>query len=142
MKMKQLSIFLENRPGRLGALCGIIAEAGINLTTLSLADSGDFGLLRLITPEPEKAVTAIEAAGYAVAVTEVIALQVPDRPGGLVSILSVLEPHGIGIEYMYAFATRSGGDAVMVLRFSDMERAIPFLQMAGFNVLSAVELLG
>jgi hypothetical protein len=142
MKIKQLSIFLENRPGRLGALCGTIAEAGINLTTLSLADSGEFGLLRLITPEPAKAVAAIEAAGYAVVVTEVVALQVPDRPGGLVSILSVLEPHGIGIEYMYAFAMRSGGNAVMVFRFSDMERAIPILQNAGFNALKALELLG
>ena len=141
MKIPQISVFLENRPGRLGALCATIAEAGVNLTTLSLADTGEFGLLRLITPDHAKAVAAIEAAGYAVTVTEVVAIQVPDRPGGLASILTVLEPQGIGIEYMYAFAARAASDAVMVFRFTDMERAIPILQKAGLNVFKGMDLL-
>jgi hypothetical protein len=142
MKIRQLSVFLENRAGRLAGLCRTLAEAGVNLTTLTLAEAGEFGLLRLITPEADKAREVVERAGYAATVTEVVALQVPDRPGGLASVLDVLEPHGISVEYMYAFAMRASGDAVMVFRFDDIDRAISVLQAAGVNVFKSVDLFG
>jgi hypothetical protein len=142
MKIRQLSVFLENRPGRLSALCQTLAEAGVNLATLTLAETGEFGLLRLITPDADKARMVVELAGYAATITEVVALQVPDRPGGLASVLRVLEAHGISVEYMYAFAMRAGGDAVMVFRFDDMDRALSVLQAAGVNVFKPVDLFG
>jgi len=142
MKIQQISIFLENRPGKLGELCHTLAQAGVNLSTLSLADTGDFGLLRIITPDTQKAKQAIESAGYAVAITDVVALQVPHRPGGLAQILIPLDSANISIEYMYAFASNKEKEAVMVFRFSDTEKAIPILQRAGFNVCRATDLLG
>ena len=142
MKIHQISVFLENRPGRLAGLCQTLADAGVNLSTLTLAETGGFGLLRLITSDPDKTKEVVERAGYAATATEVVALQVPDRPGGLASVLRVLEPHSISVEYMYAFAMRKGGDAVMVFRFDNMERAIAVLQAAGVNVFEPVELFG
>ncbi len=142
MKIRQLSIFLENRPGRLSALCRTLADAGVNLSTLTLAETGEFGLLRLITPDPDKARQVVERAGYAATMTEVVALQVPDRPGGLASVLRALEAPGISVEYMYAFAMRAGGDAIMIFRFDDMDRAIAVLQAAGIGVFKAVDLFG
>ena len=142
MKIRQLSVFLENRPGRLSALCQTLAEAGVNLATLTLAETGEFGLLRLITPDADKARMVVELAGYAATITEVVALQVPDRPGGLASVLQALEAQNISVEYMYAFAMRAGGDAVMVFRFDDMDRALSVLQAAGVNVFKPVDLFG
>ncbi|MFA5266117.1 MAG: ACT domain-containing protein [Opitutaceae bacterium] len=142
MKIRQLSVFLENQPGRLSALCRALADAGINLSTLNLADTGEFGLLRLITPEPDKAKTVLQAANYAVTVTDVVALQVPDRPGGLAKVLSALDAQRISVEYMYAFSMRKGGDAVMIFRFDDLDRALAALQAAGIGALTTVELLG
>jgi hypothetical protein len=142
MKIRQISVFLENRPGRLSALCRTLADAGVNLSTLTLAETGEFGLLRLVTADPDKAKLVIEQAGYATTATEVVALQVPDRAGGLASVLQVLETQKISVEYMYAFAMRAGGDAVMVFRFDDMDRAIAALQKAGVNVFKPVDLFG
>ncbi len=140
MKIRQISVFLENRPGRLSALCRTLADAGVNLSTLTLAETGEFGLLRLITPDVDKARRVVETAGYAVTVTEVVALQVPDRPGGLASVLRVIESAGISVEYMYAFAMRTGGDAIMIFRFGQMDRAIAALQAGGVGVFKAVDL--
>jgi hypothetical protein len=142
MKIRQISVFLENRPGRLSALCRTLADAGVNLSTLTLAETGEFGLLRLITADPEKARQVVTQAGYAATTTEVVALQVPDRPGGLASVLRVLEVAGISVEYMYAFAMRTGGDAIMIFRFGDMDRAIAALQAAGVGVSKPVDLFG
>jgi hypothetical protein len=142
MKIRQISVFLENRPGRLAALCRTLAEAGVNLNTLTLAETGEFGLLRLITADPDAARQVIEKSGYASTITEVVALQVPDRPGGLASVLQVLEAQKLSVEYMYAFSMRAGGDAVMVFRFDDMDRALAALQSAGVNVFKPVDLFG
>ena len=142
MKIRQLSIFLENRTGRLSALCRTLADAGVNLSTLTLAETGEFGLLRLITPDADKARAAVEKAGYAVTATEVVALQVPDRPGGLASVLKVLEAADISVEDMYAFAMRTGGDAILIFRCGDMDRAIGALQAGGVAVTRAVDLFG
>ncbi len=142
MKIRQLSVFLENHPGRLSALCRTLADAGVNLSTLTLAETGEFGLLRLITPDVNQACAAAEKAGYAVTLTEVVALQVPDRPGGLASVLEVLAKAGISVEYMYAFAMHAGDNAIMIFRFGDMDRAIAALQAGGIGVFKAVDLFG
>ena len=140
MKITQLSVFLENRPGRLSALCRTLADAGVNLSTLMLSDNGEFGLLRLLTPQVEKARATIAAAGYAATTTEVVALQVPDRPGGLAGVLVLLEKAGVSVEYMYAFAERPGTDAVMIFRFDNTDKALAALQAAGIAVFQPVEL--
>ena len=140
MKLQQLSLFLENRPGRLGAPLEVIAAAGINLMTLSLADTAQFGILRLIVREWEQARHLLEEAGWVVNLTEVVAVDVLDRPGGLANALKVLESAGLNIEYMYAFSLRRGDKAILIFRFEDPDRAIEILQGAGLHVVESEEL--
>jgi hypothetical protein len=140
MKIRQISVFLENRPGRLAALCRTIADAGVNLSTLMLSETGEFGLMRFLTPEPEKAKTVIAKAGYAVTESEVLAIQVPDKPGGLSGILNALEPQGVSVEYMYAFVCRQGR-AIMIIRFDNLDRAIEALKKANINIFKACDIL-
>jgi hypothetical protein len=139
MKIRQISVFLENKPGRLSALCRTLAEAGINLRALTLSDAGEFGLLRLITADPDKAKRVSEAAGFAATFSDVLALCLPNRPGGLASVLAQLEPQGLSVEYMYAFARRTG-DAVMITCFDDVDRAMAALQAAGVRLLEPADL--
>ena len=103
MKVEQISIFLENRPGALEGVTKIISDAGINIRALSLADTSDFGILRLIVNDVENAWKILKQNGYTVKRTDVVAVEVPDRPGGLHSILAVLNKKGINVEYMYAY---------------------------------------
>jgi hypothetical protein len=140
MKINQLSVFLENKPGRLSHPCKALAEAGINLLTLSLADTQQFGILRLIVRDWEKARDVLTQAGCVVRVTEVVAIEVADRPGGLEEVLKVIEAEGVNIEYMYAFTFRSHDRAVLVFRFDAPDAAIKTLQAKGVNVLQDVEL--
>jgi hypothetical protein len=138
MKMNQLSVFLENRPGRLSHPCKALADAGINMMTLCLADSERFGILRLVVKEWERAKVVLEQAGCVVRVDEVLAIEIPDRPGGMQSVLAALEPKAINIEYMYAFTLKRGGNAVMIVRFGDVDRAVGVLQGSGIRVLDPV----
>lgn len=140
MKLKQLSVFLENKPGRLREACSILADNQINLITLSLADTEQFGILRLIVSDSETAKTVLQEAGFVAKITEVIAVEVKDEPGGLSNVLKIEEDSGIGVEYMYAFTIKSGENAVMIFRFDDMDKAVDALQKAGFNVLAAAEI--
>lgn len=140
MKLKQLSVFLENKPGRLREACGILADNNINLITLSLADTEQFGILRLIVNDSDAAKAALQEAGIVAKITEVIAVEVKDEPGGLSDVLKVEEDAGISVEYMYAFTIKSGENAVLLFRFDDMDKAISALQEAGFNVLAADEI--
>jgi hypothetical protein len=140
MKLQQLSLFLENRPGRLGAPLEILGGAGINLMTLSLADTAQFGILRLIVREWEKAKRLLEEAGWVVNITEVVAVDVLDRPGGLANALKALEGAGLNIEYMYAFSLRRGDKAILIFRFEDPDTAIDQLVKAGLHVVGPDEL--
>jgi len=140
MKIHQLSLFLENKPGRLSEPCRLLADAGANILTLSLADTQQFGILRLIVRDWQAAKAALEAAGFVVNVTEVVATEVADRPGGLADVLDIIEQGGINIEYMYAFTFRMGDKAVLVFRFNDPDAAIALLQKKQINVISSVEL--
>jgi len=139
MRVKQLSIFLENRLGRLAEVARVLGDAGINIRALSLADTADFGILRLIVNDPEKAHTILQEAGYTSQITDVVAVEVDDRPGGLRDVMDVLEKAGINVEYMYAFVARKGERALLVFRFEDIEGGIKALESAGVRVLEARE---
>jgi len=140
MKTKQVSVFLENRPGQLSIPCRALAEVGINILTLSLADTQQFGILRLIVKEWEKALDVLKNAGCVVNVTDVLAIEVPDKPGGMATILEILEKAQLNIEYMYAFTYQRGDKAVVVFRFDEPDKAIEVLQAKGINVVASVEL--
>ena len=141
MKVEQISIFLENKSGRLAEITEILAKNGINIRALSLADTADFGILRLIVDDIEKTARLLKEGGFTVGKNEVIAVVLPDRPGGLASILSALQGKSVNVEYMYAFVQRSEGNAVLIFRFDELEKAIDTLQKAGFKILKREEIL-
>ena len=140
MKVEQISIFLENKSGRLAEVASILAAAGINIRALSLADTTDFGILRLIVNDNEKARKVLKDNGFTVGMTEVIAVEVSDRPGGLAEILNVMKDNGINVEYMYAFVQKSGEHAIIIFRFDGPEKAIDTLQKAKIRILSGEEI--
>ena len=141
MKIRQLSLFLENRPGQLRVPAKVLGDAGIDILTMSLADTQQFGILRLIVKDWEKAKKVLEGAGVVVNVTDVLAIEVPDRPGGLAAVLESFEKAGLGIEYMYALEARERGQyATLIFRLADPERAARLLAQAGAKLVSSAEL--
>jgi hypothetical protein len=140
MKIHQLSVFVENRPGHLRAPCQALADEGISLATLSLADTQQYGILRLIVRDWQRAKDVLEAAGFVVNVTDVLAVEVPNRPGGLADVLRVIEQARINIEYMYAFAEKRDNRAVLIIRFENADDAIRALEHSEVNVISSVDL--
>lgn len=137
MIVKQLSIFMENRAGRLAEIARLLGDAGINIRALSLADTSDFGILRLIVNDVEKAQSVLRKANLTVSLTDVIAVEIPDRPGGLASVLEPLREAGLNVEYMYAFVEKATDKAVVIFRFEDISAAIAALQRAGISILPA-----
>jgi hypothetical protein len=137
MKLKQISLFMENRTGRLADVARTLGEAGINIRALSLADTSDFGILRLIVNDVDGALRALRAKGHTVILTEVIAVEVGDQPGGLAHVLGVLEQAGLNVEYMYAFVEKATDKAVVVFRFENIDLALNALTKAGVSVLPA-----
>lgn len=140
MKVEQISVFLENRAGRLSEVTQTLENAGINIRALSLADTSDFGILRLIVSDNEKAKTSLKEAGFTVGRTTVVPVEVQDSPGGLNTILSILSGNGINVEYMYAFVQQSGKNAVLIFRFDRTDQAIETLQENGVTVLTGEQL--
>jgi hypothetical protein len=142
MKLQQLSLFLENRPGQLREPCEALAAAGIDLLTMSLADTSQFGILRFIVRDPAYAKEILEAAGMIVRMTEVVPVEVDNQPGGLARALAAIEDAGLGVEYMYDFGAASrGGKAAIVFRFENPDAALAALDAAGVRVLAMEELL-
>ena len=141
MKVTQISCFIENRPGRLHAACEALAAKGVNIHTLSLADTSEFGILRLIVADPAAGKAALEEAGYVTRLTDVVAVEVPDDAGGLSRILAEADAARLNIEYMYAFSTEVSAHAVVIIRFSDPDRAVGELLERGVNVVAPVRLL-
>lgn len=135
MKVEQISIFIENKSGRLAEITRILGNAGINIRALSLADTSDFGILRMIVNNVEMAKAVLKEKGFTVSKTEVVAVEVPDRPGGLAAILHTLDAEKINVEYMYAFVERCEDNAVMIFRFDETDKAIGVLKSQKFNVL-------
>jgi hypothetical protein len=140
MKVEQISIFIENKSGRLAEITRILGDAGINIRALSLADTSDFGILRLIVNDVETAKAVLKEKGFTVSKTEVVAVEVPDRPGGLSSLLQTLDTDQINVEYMYAFVERCGGNAVIIFRFDESDKAIGTLKDSGFTILEGERL--
>lgn len=139
MKLKQISIFLENKKGRLWKALSIIKDAGINIRALSIADTSEFGILRIIVPEPKKAKAALENGNFVVKMNEVIAVEVPDEPGGLDGILEILNKGDINVEYIYAFVEKKEEKAIVVLRTEDVDAGIKVLSEGGATMLSSEE---
>ena len=140
MKVEQISVFLENKPGTLEYATRILKENNINIRTLSLAETADFGILRLIVNDVEKANRALKEAGFRVSKTAVVAVEVPDQPGGLHSIMDVLNKEAINVEYLYAFVEKSGQNAVIIFRFDAPEKAIDVLLKHKFTVVPGAKL--
>ncbi len=134
MSIQQISVFLDNTNGQIAAVTRLMAEKNINLRALSIADSHDFGILRLIVENPEETAEQLKAAGYTVTLTKVIAVEIADKPGSLAEILTVLSDANIGIEYTYAFVTAHAGLAYMILRVDNRSVAADVLEKAGYRV--------
>lgn len=135
MKVEQISVFLENKPGTLEDATRVLKDANINIRTLSVAETVDFGILRLIVNNVEKANQVLKDAGFRVSKTPVVAVEVPDKPGGLHSIMEVVSKEGINVEYLYAFVEKSGENAVIIFRFDNPEKAIDVLMKKNFTVI-------
>jgi hypothetical protein len=135
MRVEQISVFLENRAGRLAEITRVLGEAEVNIRALSLADTSDFGILRLIVSDNDKAKKALKEHGFTVGKTSVVAVEVEDRPGGLNRILEILSQESINVEYMYAFVRHSGTNALMIFRFDDIDAAIKLLMDNDIKVL-------
>jgi len=139
MKVDQIAVFLENKSGRLAAITKVLSDNNINIRALSVADTADFGILRLIVDDSEKATRVLKDEGFTVGQGYVVAVEVADRPGGLARVLAALHQAGINVEYMYAFVQKSGENAVLIFRFDDPDIAITILQNAGIKILSSEE---
>ena len=140
MKIKQISVFLENKAGRLAHVTGVLSEAGINILALSLADTSDFGILRVIVDRPKTADAALRRQNIVSMLNEVTAVEVENHPGGLYRILKALDGSSVNVEYMYAFAEPRSQKAALIFRFDDPERAIAALGKAGINVFAQLDL--
>lgn len=140
MKLNQLSVFLENKPGQLKEVCTLLAGAKINILTLTLADTKQFGILRLILEEWERAKKILEEGGFAVNIAEVLAFEVPDRPGGLAELLDIFEAANLNLEYMYAFTARHGDKAIIIFRLDDPDAALRELQAHKVNLVPGIDL--
>jgi len=139
MKAKQISVFLENKRGRLAEVTQRLAENRINIRALYLAETVDFGVLRLVVNDPDRARQVLSEANFTAAEAEVVAVELADRSGSLAQLIGPLAEAGINIEYLYAFVGKSGENAIIIFRFDDADRAIALLTKLGFRLLEAEE---
>ena len=137
MSVKQISVFLENSKGRLAEVTRTLSKEKINIRALSLADTADFGVLRIIVDNPERCLSALKAKGFVAQVTEVIAVEVEDKPGGLARILEVLDRDNVNVEYMYAYVEKTRDNAIVICKIDDRERALQVLEKHGIATLNA-----
>jgi len=139
MRVSQISVFLENKSGRLAEVTRALADKGINIRALCIAETIDYGVLRLIVSDPAAAKKVLGDGGFTVTETEVLVLEIPDRHGGLATAIARLSEKGINIEYIYAFVTKSGENANVVFRLEQMDQAAKVLSDAGFRILAGDE---
>jgi hypothetical protein len=140
MKITQISVFLENKKGRLLQVCSLLGKSGINIRALNVAESEGFGVLRIVADKPQEAVKVLKQNDFIANLTDIVAVEIEDRPGGLARVLSVLDEHNINIEYMYGFAEKSSNNAMMVFRFDDPEKAAKVLVQNGIRVIKQAEI--
>jgi hypothetical protein len=142
MEVMQLSVFLENAAGRLAEVAEVLAAANVNVRALALADMAEFGILRLVVDDTARAQAALKGAGFTASTTPVIAVGIPDSPGGLAAVLRALGGEGLGVEYMYAFARERGGEATIIFRVEDAPAALAALRVRGLRLLDGAEVHG
>jgi hypothetical protein len=135
--IKQISVFIENKPGRLKAMTKILKDNDIDILAISIADTKDFGILRLIVNDPEKASKALKDAECTVKMTDVLAIQLEDRPGGLAKVMDTLFDNSISVEYMYAFFSKQDGQAAVILRVDDNDKAADAMENAGIKLITS-----
>jgi hypothetical protein len=140
MKIRQISVFIENKFGRIYDVTNLLGRNNLNIRAMSLADTSDFGIIRFIVNDPAKAHRVLKENDFTVGLTDVIAIAIPDRPGGLAEVLSLFNDDHVNIEYMYAFVNNSGDDAVMIFRFDDTERAFDIMNKKGVQLLDEEKL--
>jgi len=141
MRIRQLSIFMENRSGRLAKITTTIGNAGINIRAMSLADTSDFGILRLIVTDTDKARQALKEQGFTVKVSDVIAVAIPDIPGALGNLLSIIEREGLNVEYMYVVVEKKMEEAILILRFDDLDKAANVLLENDIQVIDEAKVV-
>jgi len=139
MAIKQLHLFVENKAGRVAEIAKIIGDAGIDIRALSMADTSDFGILRIIVDKPTAAVATLQGAGLMVSLTDVIAVGIDDTPGSFANVMAIIAKANINVEYMYAFITREAGRANMIMRVRDADEASKALACAGVKVMEESE---
>lgn len=135
MAIRQISVFVENKKGSLEKLVNVVAEAGVDMRAMAIADTQEFGILRMIVKGHDKACAALREAGYLVSQNEVAAVEIPDQPGGLSKVVGILAGHGVNIEYTYAFMTRSHDHACVVFRVDDNDLVENILAQNGIDCL-------
>lgn len=135
MAIKQISVFVENKPGRLAEITGVLAEGGISIRAFSIADTTDFGILRLIVSDTQKAASVLKEAGVAVSITEVVGISIPDVTGAFAKVVKLLADAGENVEYAYAFLTPEEGHAYVIFRVNNNEKASQYLAESGIEVI-------
>ncbi len=136
MKLTQISIFLENRQGRLFEVCSLLGKKNINIRALTIAETPEFGILRIVVDKPQQAVSALKEKGFIAKLTDIVAVEVEDTPGGLAGILKVIYENEINVEYMYAFVEKASSNALLVFRFDDPDKAITILKKNKINIVT------
>lgn len=142
MLVKQINVFLENQSGRLAEVTRTLGQNDIDIRALYIADTAEYGILRMILDKPDKAVEVLTSAGFTVSSTPVIAIAIADKPGTLDHALSILSEGALSLEYLYAYVGRTSDDAVVVIRVQDPKLALQKLEEAGIRVLSSEEVYG
>lgn len=140
MTIHQISVFLENRAGQLAEITGVLAKKGIDLRAINIAETSDYGVLRLIADKPQEAATTLLEHGFILSMTPVVAVSVPDSPGGLAKVLDVLAKENIDVEYMYSVFGQVNGLAHMVFRVADTEKLVSVLKANGVEPISGENL--
>lgn len=140
MKLTQISLFLENRKGRLADVCTLLGKNSINIRALTIAETDEFGVLRVVVDQPDKALQVLKSAQFVATVTQIVAIEVDDQPGGLAGILRTLNDAGLNIEYMYGFVEKKSDKALMVFRFDEPDRALQVLKTNRIAVVGQSEI--
>ncbi len=140
MAVRQISVFLENKIGRLAEITQILGNKEINIRALAIADTTEFGILRMIVDRPQKAYEALEERGFTVSPTEVVVVEVEDKPGGLAQVMAILGKEGINVEYLYAFVAPRGRGALVVLKIEEKKATVDLLQEKKVKILSPEEI--
>ncbi len=141
MKINQVSVFLENKKGRLTEVCALLGNNSINIRALTIAESEDFGVLRIVVDDPAGAIEILKKNGFVASETDIVAVEVSDQPGGLARVLKILSDNDVNVEYMYGFVEKSGGNALIVFRFDSPEKVSQILQSRGVKVLQAEDIV-